>query len=143
VSEQKPHREAERKRLREELDKVDPLFGLPDLLSELMDLDRWAPHLWEGREHRILAADPLVGRLTAAMKDPGADEILESTLNTLFADLREGESFEHSEVVMALLFAMKAARSRLFLELTEALSQSEAAELGQLRRFAKRLLTKG
>jgi hypothetical protein len=113
--------------------------GMTSLLSELMEAQ--FPFLLEGREERGFSDHPLMPRLTAAMKTPDSDEILESALDSLFADLRDGERFEHSEVVMALLFAMKSAKSSLFSELAEVLSQSDTAEIGQLRRFAKRLLT--
>lgn len=97
----------------------------------------------EGRESRFLAKQGLVGELIRAIKKRSdAAEFIEAELDRLFNELRGGEVFRHTETVMALLFALRAASDEQFREVSSVFASSSAAEIGRLRRFARKLLGK-
>lgn len=72
--------------------------------------------LAEGREAASLARHPLIRQLGSKLHHESVTSI-EAMLDELFTDLCEGEEFEHTEVVMALLVALDMASSPLFDEL--------------------------
>lgn len=88
----------------------------------------------EGREEKTLR--PLAEKLKFQ------DSEVEPALDILFSDLRDGEHFVHTEAVMVLLIALRDSSKEIFNDLAKSLSESSAAELGQLRRFARRLKDK-
>jgi hypothetical protein len=98
----------------------------------------------EGREKHVLGSDPAVMRLICCLREfeGNASKELEACADKLFEDLRRDEEFEHSEIVMAMLFALKQSGASLFGEMAATFSESQAAELGRLSRFARRLLQK-
>lgn len=96
--------------------------------------------LREGHELRSLERDPLVRELTRAIRrDPTSAAQIEALLDGLFEDLREGEEFEHTEVVMAVLVALRAAGSPCFEGIRLAFASAQSPEVARLRRFAARL----
>jgi hypothetical protein len=120
-------------------------FSLDEVLKELRGPDFAArlSTLRVRREARLFSADLSVRKLIHCLEYDAttARPVIESFLDRVFEDLREGEDFEHTEVVMGMLFALKAAESSLFREVAEVLSGSRAAELGRLSDYARRLLT--
>jgi hypothetical protein len=123
-----------------------PAYSLDEILAELCgpDFAERLSHLQQGREERILSSDTLVRRLSRCVESKGssADTAIESLLDRLFRDLRKDEDFEHTEVVMALLYALKNGHSSLFPRVARVLAASRAAELGRLSRFAKTLFAR-
>lgn len=94
-----------------------------------------------GREAEILGPDPLVSKLIRAMEStPRASDVVEHLLDLLFKDARRGEDFQHTELVMALLFAASKARISGLETVLRFLAESKPAEIARLSRFAKRLL---
>jgi hypothetical protein len=121
-------------------------YSLGDVLAELRghDFAERLSHLQQGREEHTLSTDVLVRRLIRCVESEGgsADATIESFLDQLFRDLRNDEDFEHTEVVMALLYALKHGRSSIFPRVATVLVTSRAAELGRLSRFAKALFVR-
>lgn len=104
------------------------------------DLPDRAQCIRTGREKQFFAGDQLVSRLSLVIgstNDP--KPIIEGHFDKLFEDFRAGELFEHCEIVMAILFALKSSNQTTFQDLSEAFIRSTAAEIGPIRRFAAEL----
>lgn len=99
------------------------------------------PHM---REERLLEGHPLVERLNSALRSTSdTAAAVEEELDTLFAELRTGEEFAHTELVMILLYSMKNVGVSTLAEILDVLNKSRSPELARLRRFAAMLLTNG
>ena len=121
-----------------------PLAGtsLPDLLSRLKtsDFASRAAMVREGREVRFLDAEWIVQRLIHALaNEQNAELIIENELNDLFRSLRKGVMFEFTEVVMAIMYALKRSRSSLYGKLSAAILDSKMVEVSRLRYLATKL----
>lgn len=92
-----------------------------------------------GRERSFLAQDARASRLIDSLRGLRDLAPVEQALDRLFSDLRKGEQFAHTEVVMALLFALSRTQPEFFMEVANLLSRSTAAELDRLRHFARQL----
>ncbi len=121
-------------------------YSTADVLKELTSSEfiGRVSAMREGRETHVLGSDPSVMRLICCLREfeASASKELETCVDKLFEDLRRDEEFEHSEIVMAMLFALKQSGASLFGEMAATFSESRAAELGTLSRFARRLLQK-
>jgi hypothetical protein len=96
----------------------------------------------QGREARFFGRDPLIPRLIRSLRatsERGA--VVEKFLDELFEDLRPKESFEHSEIVMAILFALRSADEALLRSIATVFTESKAAEIGRVAQFARGLLS--
>ncbi len=97
--------------------------------------------LRQGREALTFSKSPLLKRLQAAFVDSSDSRgAVEELLTKLFLELKPDQEFEHTEIVMALLFAMHAAEVSFFSEIATVLANSRAAEIGRLSRYAQSLL---
>lgn len=110
-------------------------------LEEALEYFRSPPsnviELWEGRESHCLSTTPAVAELRNALtNEPLARQIVEAFLDELFSSLVLGSEFDHSEAVMAVLYALPAE----FEDITEVIASSNAVEVGRLSRFARRLV---
>lgn len=118
--------------------------SLDDVLARLQSLEfaERMSFLHEGREEFAFGSDELVQLLVRCIENGGSsvDAKIASFLDGLSRDLREGEDFEHTEIVMAVLHALKHGHSSLFARTATMLAASRAAEIGRLGRFAKSLL---
>lgn len=120
-----------------------PLRAVSVILEELKgdDLAQRLLAVRAGREASFLEHEPLVRELVAALAcDKDAKATIEAFFDALFADLRTGELFEHSELVMVVLFAIKQAAVTYFREIASVFAESRSSELVHLRRFAISLL---
>lgn len=118
--------------------------SVDDVLRELRggDFADRAMRVRQGREMRFLEAEPLVGRLVQALKRAvSTEDVIEHCLEVLFEDLRAGEIFEHTELVMAILFALKQAKVPTFRDTAGFFASSRAAEIRRLRQFSRELLS--
>jgi hypothetical protein len=97
-----------------------------------------------GREAVFFTSNATVSRLVRAVRKAGPDgkPEIEACLDTLFADFRAGEVFAHTEVVMAILFALKTAEVLYATDVLGIFSNSETVEIGPVRRFARTLVTR-
>lgn len=116
---------------------------LEELLSKLQEPAFCAEltGLRQGREWLTFSKSPTLEKLQAALKassDPR--KAVEDRLNQLFVGIKPDEEFEHTEIVMALLFAIHEAKADFFVEIATVLANSRAAEIGRLSRYARRLL---
>ena len=103
--------------------------------------ERLESFLRPGREEDIFQFELTISRLIRGLRrSASAARSVESTLDALFEHLRKDEDFEHTETVMALLYAMQQGRSPLFARVAKVLADSRAAELARLSRYARRLL---
>ena len=94
-----------------------------------------------GREQFFFAQSAVTARLVRAIRSTSdAKDVIERQLDELFEDYRTGEVFAHAEVVMAILFALKAAEMRFFGDIAGVFATSETVEIGRVRRFARALL---
>jgi len=84
--------------------------------------------LAEGRELDFFAADPLVTRLVSALRTSGAGPAVEKELNDFFTVYRQGQVFEHTEITMALLYAIKAANVPGHDQILAAFAAAKSAE---------------
>ncbi len=117
------------------LDEVLEEIRSPDFLTRLS-------RLRSGREDAQFGADISLAKLIRHLRagGSGVTAAVERLLDNLFEDLRKGDEFAHTELAMAVLFALQRADSPLFGEVAAILSRTRAAELGRLSRYAKRLL---
>lgn len=117
--------------------------SLESLLDELQG-EELADRIYtvrEGREARFFDKDPLLPRLVRAIRTTSnARSLVERLLDHLFEDLRRGEYFIHTEIVMFLLLALKRAGVAFFPEIATVFAETKTSELGRLRRFARALL---
>jgi hypothetical protein len=89
----------------------------------------------------LFSGNAVVRKLIEALrKHPEATGIVEAALDDLFQDLRRDREFEHTEVVMAFLFALKQAEWPSFRDIAGPLADSRAAEIGRLGRYARMIL---
>ena len=97
-----------------------------------------------GREAMFFASSAPVRRLARAVRMAGVDGKLEieTCLDTLFADYRAGEVFAHTEVVMAILFALTTAEAPYAADVLGVFANSETVEIGPVRRFARTLVAR-
>ena len=97
-----------------------------------------------GREAVFFTSNATVSRLVRAVRKAGADgkPEIEVCLDTLFADFRAGEVFAHTEVVMAILFALKTAEVPYAADVLGVFTNSETVEIGPVRRFARTLVAR-
>jgi len=103
-------------------------------------VEEWHPALEHLPVNRSpLSRDPLVTDLGRVFQGPGGRAVVEGVLDELFKDLRKGVLFEHTEAVMVLLFSLREVGGPLFSDVIEELTETRSAELGSLRRFAKKM----
>jgi hypothetical protein len=97
-----------------------------------------------GREAVFFTSNATVSRLVRALRKAGVDgkPEIETCLDTLFADFRAGEVFAHTEVVMAILFALKTAEAPYAADVLAVFTNSDTVEIGPVRRFARTLVTR-
>ena len=93
-----------------------------------------------GREYLFFSADRTVLNLVRAVGREPSRKAIEARLDQWFEELREGELFEYTESIMALLFALHRSEPMLFREIAKPFSRSRAAEIARLSRYAARLL---
>lgn len=125
------------------LARIQPAESTEALLNRLGggELDQTFREMLEGREERALEAAGLVRRLASAVReDSAATARIERFLDRLFEDFQEGNEFAHTEIVMAVLVALRAATSPALKEIGSAFAESRAAEVARVRHLARRLL---
>jgi hypothetical protein len=122
---------------------VAPRPRLPELLEALRGnefAERMAL-LPPMREEHTLRGDPLVQHLIIAIgRDANAERKIERFLDQLFLDFRQGEVFEHTEAVMALLVALHHAGVEWLGNIAEAFTSSHIAEMDRIARLARRMV---
>lgn len=97
----------------------------------------------EGREEQTLERDSTVARLAKSIAgDASSRDRVESFLDRMFEDLRDGAEFDHTEVVMGILVALRAARAPYFDDIASVMARSRAPEVARLRRMAARLIAR-
>lgn len=124
------------------LERPAEVATLQELLLELRSeefLERLIG-LNEGREFEFFSTDPLVARLVAALRSTEARTTVEKELDELFAVYEQGRVFEHTEIVMALLYAIKMANVPGHDQILGVFTTAKPAEFRALRRFAHLLL---
>jgi hypothetical protein len=95
----------------------------------------------EGREVQFLAGEPSVERVATALKaSADSRHVVEAFLDDLFEDLEKGTIFEHNEVAMALLYALRESAPTYFHDVAQPFAAAKTAEVGLLQRFAETLL---
>jgi hypothetical protein len=125
---------------------VTPTHAIDDAVSALRrdSFVETVASIRPGREAVFFTADATVRHLVRAVRNAGVDgkPEIEMCLDTLFADFRAGEVFAHTEVVMAILFALKAAEAPYAADILGVFTNSETVEIGPVRRFARTLVTR-
>jgi hypothetical protein len=120
------------------LEVVPPVSELIKNLSE--QIESGTLFVVPNRESRVFERNQLVRKLIISLRrETHAQELIEATLDNLFVDLRKGERFDHAELVMAVLFAMKKASVSFYDDIARVFRESGAAELVALRQFAAEL----
>jgi hypothetical protein len=124
---------------------LEPAYRIGDVLDELRGpefADRLSK-LTPGRESVQFREDISIMKLIRCLKHGGRAEqkAVEALLDDLFDELRKGEDFIHSELVMGILFALQRAGSAQFREVASVLVNSRAAELLRLSRYAKAIMS--
>lgn len=123
--------------------KPEAKFNLESTLQALLEKDfaGRVRDIWPGKEEATLAEDPLILQLSSQIAhcaDP--QTVVEEYLDGLCIDIKAGEMFAHSEVVMGVLFALHKANRSLFKTIAAPFLSTRSAEVGRIRRFAARLL---
>jgi len=73
------------------------------------------------------------------VETPEHRAVIEQFLGELFRDLKKGQLFEHTELVIAVLYALKRSGSALYHSIVDTFASSKLAEVGRIRGFAKLL----
>lgn len=95
----------------------------------------------EGREIRFLESQQIIKTLIQLMAEASEHRVvIEQFLDELFRDFKKGQLFEHTELVIAILYALKRSGSALYPGIVDAFASSKIAEVGRIRHFAKQLL---
>ena len=119
----------------------EPCQTLDSLLPQLLEWDAFGRHIYfafPGRERVVLAGVKIVQDLLHAIQqDSNAAEQIDKFLNRLLDDFQPGFVFKHSEVIMAILYALQESpdHSALFDEIASAMRASPDPEFVRVRQF--------
>lgn len=96
----------------------------------------------EGREIRFLESQQIVKTLIQSIAEtPEHRAVIEQFIGELFRDFKKGQLFEHTELLIATLYALKRSDSALYHGVVDVFANSKIAEIGRVRSFARQLLS--
>ncbi len=90
---------------------------------------------------KILVKSIRVQILITALRTTPESEI-EAQLNEWFKDLKFGENFEHSEIVIALLYSAWIVPTPYIAEMLRTFGATNTAEISRIRHFARYLTSR-